>query len=805
MSNINAPGVHVIEGAPVALQPNVGPTLTGFLGKAARGRVDIPQLITSWAQFVKLYGGYSPVAVDLGVYVRDFFDNSGAACRVLRVAPADAVGASEEADVLSRNGNACFGVYAASPGEWGNDLAVGFTLQEVQSTGAQQLVDNDDNDLPNNGANEDSNDTVRIPVDDITKLYAGDVVDVFTTAGVYTGSAPFVVVSVDSVGRSVILDNKGALDVTGAGFYLRTGSQHRARTFAAEAVDDTVSTSILLDSVNGISAGSILTFFLYSHCATIAARGFSATCHGIVDRIVGNRVYFTAALETTNNADIPATTNAAYRYGISATEYLTLVANDAGPVGNRVSLVVNAGLGSGSNGISVNGKTITINSLAVGGYTVTTAAAAINAHEAASALVTATATDTEDDDTILPTDLASTRFTGGAQLQVVSQEFGMKVFIGPDLAEQHDYLSTVPTNPDFVETRLGGDPATFVPVSGSQSGLIIVDGADSTVGTAAVEFAVQPRSLASVGLSGGDDGSELTDDEWIGTDSPLSGAKLLSASGDIRLAVMPGVTSVDVQRAVVAMAAEEGTYEWLLDPPVDVASDQDLLEHRNVELGLDSSFGQLASTWAYIADKRPTAIRNGEVLVPPSPAWAALVGQGQKEIGPHGSAGNKVPRTWRRLTYNAGRNVAGNLNDAGICVFRVASGTIQCLGDRTLLQVKDPRRFGPVRRMINQLIVDLEADLAGVTFLPAVESTLTRVETIIKSRLKKYHEIKCFFPQNSARQAYGVTCNLETTTPEDLSEGFIYAEVWIVPATIAEKIVLRLQVASSGISIANNL
>ena len=202
MSNINAPGVHVIEGAPVALQPNVGPTLTGFLGKAARGRVDIPQLITSWAQFVKLYGGYSPVAVDLGIYVRDFFDNLGAACRVLRVASADAVGASEEANVLSRNGGACFGAYAASPGEWGNDLAVGFTLQEIQSTGAQQLVDDGDSDLPNNGANELSNDVVRIPVDDITKFYAGDVVDVFTAAGVYTGRAPFVVVSVDSVSRS---------------------------------------------------------------------------------------------------------------------------------------------------------------------------------------------------------------------------------------------------------------------------------------------------------------------------------------------------------------------------------------------------------------------------------------------------------------------------------------------------------------------------------------------------------------------------------------------------------------------------
>ena len=806
MSNTNAPGVHVIEGAPVALQPNVGPTLTGFLGKSLRGRVDITQLVTSWAEFTKLYGGFSATDVDLGTYVRDFFDNKGAACRILRMSAADAVGASEAAAILSRNGGACFAAYAASPGVWGDDLAVGFTLQEIQSSGAQSLLDGPDlNELPNNNDHANSNNSVRVPVDDITKIFAGDVVDVFTAAGVYTGGAPFVVVSVDSANRSVILDDKGALDVTGAGFYLRTASQHRARTFSAELIDDGVTASLLLDSVNGISRGSILTCYLYSHCATISSRGYSATCHGIVDRVVGNRVYFTAALATTTDQDIPATTNAALRYVVSATEYLQLVANDTGPAGNKVALVVNAGLLAGSNSVAVNGKTITINSLAVAGYTCTTAAAAIVALAAAAALVTATAVDTAPDNTVLPDDMASTRLTGGAQLQVVSQEFGLQVFLGEDLAEQHDYLSTVSTSPDFIETRLGGDPTTFAPVSGSQSNLVIIDGADATVGTADVEFAVQPRSLSSVGLSGGDDGAELTDDEWIGEDAPLSGAKLLSASGDIKLAVAPGVTAVDVQKALVAMAEEEGTYVWLLDPPSGVASAQDLLEHRSVELGLDSSFGQLASTWAYIADKRPSAIRGGEVLVPPSPAWAALIGQGQKEIGPHGSAGNKVPTTWKRLTYNAGRNVAGNLNDAGICVFRIASGVIQCLGDRTLLQVIDPRRFGPVRRMINQLIVDLEVDLTGVTFLPAVESTLTRVETIVKGRLKKYHEIKAFYPQYSAKNAYGATCNLETTTPEDLAEGYIYAEVWIRPATIAEKIVLRLQVASSGVSITNNI
>src|SRR3989344_229745 len=107
-----APGVRTEEAAPVALPANVGPTLIGIVGKARRGRVDSPQPIPRWREYVRLYGGFSTGAADLGVYLREFFDNGGAGARCLRVAASDAVAASNTAGVLTRAGGSAFDVHA---------------------------------------------------------------------------------------------------------------------------------------------------------------------------------------------------------------------------------------------------------------------------------------------------------------------------------------------------------------------------------------------------------------------------------------------------------------------------------------------------------------------------------------------------------------------------------------------------------------------------------------------------------------------------------------------------------------------
>ena len=793
MSNAeNAPGVRIIEAAPVARPANTGPTLTGIAGVSRRGRVDVAQIVTDWSQYVSLYGGYSVDAVDMGVYVGDFFSNGGASMRVLRIASGDAVGASNTADVINRDGDPFCEVHAISPGAWGNDLAVKTALVEVLSTEQQRNTDFYGNALPNTGSNILSENVSRIPVSNINAYGVGDVVDVFTPLGVY--QATTVVLAVDIISRSVVVARVGGMDITGSGFYLRSCSQHRVRT-TAKATLASNQTELLLDSVVGLNRGSLLTAVLHSHCETAADRSISARCNLIVERVSGNTVYFTAGAATSTESDIPAVTNAALRYTTSVGNYIDFVAQAAGPSGNKVSIKVVTG--ALANGISVAGKTVTIST--DGTYTLDAIKTDIDANANAHALVSVFVTG---DDTETPAEaLAATRLTGGAQLLVISQEFGLEVYLGADLAERHDYLSAISTNPDFVTTRLGGDPDTFTPVSGSQSNYVILTGANDVVDSADIEFLAQPRALVSVGLAEGTEGGELTDADWIGGSNPNTGLTLLVGYEDIKLAIAPGVTSPDVQTALIELCKSSGRVVTLLDPPSDARSATDILVHRINDLGTNNRFGQLGSTWVRIRDPRAGALKGALITIPCTPGFAALVAQGQAEIGPHGSPGGRVPATWVELLFNPSQDDAGLLDKNGVTVFRVVSGLIKCFGDCTLLQIEDPRQFGNVSRMLNQLIHDLESDLSVVLFQPGNENVFGQVESIINRRLLAYHKAGALYPQSSPSQAFRAVCNATTTSPLDIASGRFYAEVELSPSTLAKQIILRLSVSAGGVKI----
>ena len=84
----------------------------------------------------------------------------------------------------------------------------------------------------------DSLDTVRVPVSNITKLAPGDRVDIFDLAGQPYGDS-VLVLAIDSSSNSIIIE-KPSSDIDGAGYTLKTNSQHRAKTFAAEDLAEMV-------------------------------------------------------------------------------------------------------------------------------------------------------------------------------------------------------------------------------------------------------------------------------------------------------------------------------------------------------------------------------------------------------------------------------------------------------------------------------------------------------------------------------------------------------------------------------------
>lgn len=128
MAEYLSPGVYVEEfdsgGKPME---GVGTSTAGFIGVAERGPVEgLPQLVTNFADFKRVYGGYLS-ANEYGDYrflayaVEHFFINGGARAFIARVAPGDAACAvgilpAKDAPVLT--------MAARNPGMWGNSLKV---------------------------------------------------------------------------------------------------------------------------------------------------------------------------------------------------------------------------------------------------------------------------------------------------------------------------------------------------------------------------------------------------------------------------------------------------------------------------------------------------------------------------------------------------------------------------------------------------------------------------------------------------------------------------------------------------------
>mgnify|MGYP001324538280 CR=1 FL=1 len=132
MAEYLSPGVYVEEfdSGPVPME-GVSTSTAGFIGLAQRGEIEgLPQLITSVADFKRVFGSYLPESAFgdyryLAYAVEHFFLNGGSRCYVMRVAPRDAKVASnfteDTADQLPLH------FTAKNPGTWGNEIRVVIT------------------------------------------------------------------------------------------------------------------------------------------------------------------------------------------------------------------------------------------------------------------------------------------------------------------------------------------------------------------------------------------------------------------------------------------------------------------------------------------------------------------------------------------------------------------------------------------------------------------------------------------------------------------------------------------------------
>jgi phage tail sheath protein FI len=130
-----APGAYyqtVDAGAPTVTPFRTD--ITGFVGIAERGPIDLPVPIQSWRQFASWFGDLTGAGY-LAYAVRAFFENGGRRCWVVRVASRDAAAGAVASSVeVGTSGGPAWRIRAATEGTWGDDLS--FTLRERNPGGA---------------------------------------------------------------------------------------------------------------------------------------------------------------------------------------------------------------------------------------------------------------------------------------------------------------------------------------------------------------------------------------------------------------------------------------------------------------------------------------------------------------------------------------------------------------------------------------------------------------------------------------------------------------------------------------------
>ena len=124
MTAYQRPGVYVQEtlNAIPPVAASFSDSIAAFVGVSARGPVE-PILISSWSDYVKIYGGWSADnTLALAVFL--FFANGGSQCYVTRVTAGDTASAFRTIQDTEASPANTLTVTAKNPGAWGNSIAI---------------------------------------------------------------------------------------------------------------------------------------------------------------------------------------------------------------------------------------------------------------------------------------------------------------------------------------------------------------------------------------------------------------------------------------------------------------------------------------------------------------------------------------------------------------------------------------------------------------------------------------------------------------------------------------------------------
>jgi phage tail sheath protein FI len=153
---VSYPGVYVEEvPSGVRTITGVATSITAFLGRASQGPIDKAMTLTSFADYLRIFGPVDP-SFPLSYSIRDFFGNGGSTAVVVRLfttidpdappvdnppptpTPADW---TAKKDLSLAGSDQTVTVLASSPGAWGNLVRINVTPAKLTGLSDQEIKD----------------------------------------------------------------------------------------------------------------------------------------------------------------------------------------------------------------------------------------------------------------------------------------------------------------------------------------------------------------------------------------------------------------------------------------------------------------------------------------------------------------------------------------------------------------------------------------------------------------------------------------------------------------------------------------
>lgn len=356
--------------------------------------------------------------------------------------------------------------------------------------------------------------------------------------------------------------------------------------------------------------------------------------------------------------------------------------------------------------------------------------------------------------------------------RVVSQEFNIEVLINESFLQLHEYLSMEGTNQrDYVEVRLLG--------KNSESTEIVATDLGTTQSQLGLQAPVTGVALAdtNVQLASGLDGSAPVDNDVLGSNPPIGETRGLGNFNDIQNLphiVAPGFTSVVVEQGLNTWAKNRGDSFAILEAPLADDTTLELVEFRDNELNLDTSYAALYAPHLIINNP---GISGNKLEFPPGADVAGKMVETVIRRGLQKAPANELLDDVLGLTAELGDAAQNILNPKGVNIIRNFPGQgIRIFGGRTLRSVSNGFEYINIRKQFNFIKVSLKDSMRSRLFepnTPALQDDVRfAVSTFFDSLIPSG-----FFATTDPKTAYFIKIDAETNPPSVVNQGKLVAKI----------------------------